>query len=169
MTEARPQNTPEARLSGQISALSDALDTSLSLAAQFATTSKEAAARRHSELDKAMKLADRSANLAVAISKLRGGTFNFNVRRHNGPIPTPADAEAARIAAIETQIEVELDRDLGPAFTPQEFSTITNEELRARCDKRQAERNRRRAARGLPVFLDVEAEDAHDTPSPGEN
>jgi hypothetical protein len=152
---------PETRLAGQISQLSDTLESLLSLASQAGAETPNANVRRHAEIDKALKVAERSAGLAVALSRLRGGSLAISVHRGNGPAPSPAAAEAAteeaRIAAIEAEIDRELDRDL-PVIAPHELDTITNEVLHARCGKRWAVRQHRRALYGLPSYPDDEPE-----------
>jgi hypothetical protein len=132
--------TPEDRLDTQISLLTDMLMSSAALVKSH--TEKNLPGNRQGEIDRAMNLARRSAEVATALAKLRG-TFTFNVRREGTPAVSRATAPLSQTPYPPAVIADELDRELGPVCTQEELDTLGYDEVRARYQVRRDEIARR--------------------------
>jgi hypothetical protein len=129
----------ETLLEGQLSALSEFVGHSLTAAIALDPQDIDQAARREGEIGQAARVARISAQLGMAISKLRGEFTHRMVFRKEEPVQV-AELPPPDAAPVPPPYEGE-----PPLFTDEEWksNTLTNEELWRRYEIRANERARR--------------------------
>lgn len=154
MSTSLPRITPEDRLDSQIALLTEMLTDSVALVKSHAE--REHRNSRKSEVDTAMDIARRSAELGTALARLRAN-FTFNIRRDPVASEQPAVLRLPQrtdspAPSLDMQLVREMESELGPLWTEEEAETIDFEEVRARCKARTEDLTRRRAAHGLHPY-----------------
>lgn len=135
----RKTGLAEGLLEQQLSALSQFVGQSLTVAGALDPDDIDQAARREGEIGQAARVAKISAQLGIAISRLRGEFTHRMVFRKEEPVQV-AELPPPDAAPVPPPYEGE-----PPLFTEEEWKneTLTNEELWRRHDARATERARR--------------------------
>jgi len=150
----------EARLDIQLAALTTALTDTMSLAEGFKSPEDSKRERRHAEIGKALKIAKRSAEIATALSKLRGSksAHTINVQRMTGHVTEHSFPEELR--TIE-----EVNWNEPAPFTKAELKTMTWDQVRERTTAHAEQRAILRASQGLTPYIGEPDRKLGDPPS----
>ena len=136
----RKTGMAEGFLEKQLSVLSEFVGQSLTAAGALDLADIDQAGRREGEIANAVRIAKTSAQLGIALSKLRGEFTHRMIFRKEEPGAAPAELPPPDAAPLPPPYEGE-----PPLFTEEEWKsdTLTNEELWRRNEARMDERARR--------------------------